>query len=190
MSPGAVETSAVPEPRGWSSERTAPVVVRADLLPGLSALSLVALLGMPLAWAWSRLAPPQQSLLGRSGAPVPAQIVESYHRFDALAVFLLLAFGTGLVASAVLWTLRGRRGPVLLVAGVLGSLISSWLAIRMGATFAAELYPAPAGLGFGDPLTAPPEVASWWAVLAQPLAMALGYGIATSWNGFDDLGRR
>ncbi|WP_243793295.1 DUF2567 domain-containing protein [Saccharopolyspora gloriosae] len=195
MPPGAVETSGTPEPAGplLPSERdarTTRVAVRADLLPALSTLSLVALLGLPLGWVWSRIAPPQGSVLSSTGTLVAAQIVESYHRFDALAMFLLVAFGTGLVTAAVLWTFRRRRGPVLLVAAVLGSLISSWLAIRMGTTFAAELYPWPVGLAVGDTLIAPPEAPTGWAVVVQPMAMALGYGLAASWNGFDDLGRR
>ena len=149
MSSGAVEASGTPEPAGavrvpGPDERPSRVAVRADLLPALSALSLVALLGMPLGWVWSRLAPPQASLLGRSGTPVPAQIVESYHEFDALALFLLLSFATGVVTAAVLWTFRRRRGPVLLVAAALGSLVSAWLAMRMGSTFAGcLLYTSP-----------------------------------------------
>ncbi|MEU6129096.1 DUF2567 domain-containing protein [Saccharopolyspora sp. NPDC047091] len=195
MSSGAVEASGTPEPAGavrvpGPDERTSRVAVRADLLPALSALSLVALLGMPLGWVWSRLAPPQASLLGRSGTPVPAQIVESYHEFDALALFLLLSFATGIVTAAVLWTFRRRRGPVLLVAAALGSLVSAWLAMRMGSTFAGELYPWPADLGYGSALTVPPAVGTSWAVLVQPFGLALGYGLAASWNGFDDLGRR
>ncbi|GAB2668153.1 DUF2567 domain-containing protein [Saccharopolyspora gloriosae] len=195
MPSGTVETSETPEPAepvrpSERAHRATRVAVRTDLLPALSTLSLVALLGLPLGWVWSRIAPPQGSVLGRAGTPVPAQIVESYHGFDALAMFLLVAFGTGLVTAAVLWTFRRRRGPVLLVAAVLGSLVSSWLAIRMGTTFAAELYPWPTGLTVGDSLTVPPEAPTAWAVVVQPMAMALGYGLAASWNGFDDLGRR
>src|SRR5690606_25813215 len=62
------------------------VVVKADLLPAVSAVSLVALLGLPLGWLWSRLAPPQQSVRGPNGSLTPL-LVESYHAFDAIAIF-------------------------------------------------------------------------------------------------------
>lgn len=188
----AVETDGNPEPAAAPEipARTARVAVRADLLPALSTLSLVGLLGMPLGWLWSRLAPPQRSVLTVEGRPVPVEVVESYHEFDALALFLLLTFGAGVLTAAVLWAVRRRRGPVLLVGAVLGSLVAAWLAMRMGATFAGQLYPMPTAPAAGDELAVAPEVRTGWAVLVQPLGVALVYGLAASWNGFDDLGRR
>jgi uncharacterized protein DUF2567 len=165
------------------------VVVKADLLSAVSVLSLVALLGLPIGWVWSRLAPPQQSVLGEQGALTPL-LVESYHEFDAVAIFALLAFAAGLLTAAALWLLRGRRGPVLLLAGVLGSLVASWLAIQTGASLAAGLYAMPPHPRVGDLIAIAPDIGTRWVLLAQPLAVALGYGVAASWNGLDDLGRR
>lgn len=165
------------------------VVVKADLLPAISAISLVSLLGLPVGWLWSRLAPPQESVLGQGGSVTPL-LVESYHEFDGIAIFSLLAFAAGLLTAAVLWRIRGRRGPVMLIGGVLGSLVASWLGIQMGGSFAAGLYPMPPNPQLGDLITIAPEVTTKWALVAMPLALSLGYGIATSWNGFDDLGRR
>lgn len=165
------------------------VVVKADLLPAISAVSLIALLGLPVGWVWSRLAPPQESVLGQGGSVTPL-LVESYHEFDGIAIFTLLAFAAGLLTAAVLWRMRGRRGPVLLIGGVLGALVASWLGIQMGGSFAAGLYPMPPSPQLGDLITMAPEITTKWVLVAMPLALALGYGIATSWNGFDDLGRR
>ncbi|MGP4018086.1 DUF2567 domain-containing protein [Saccharopolyspora sp. 5N708] len=165
------------------------VVVKADLLPAVSALSLVALLGLPIGWVWSRLAPPQESVLGEQGTLTPL-LVESYHDFDAIAIFALLAFAAGLLTAAVLWLLRGRRGPVLLIAGALGSLVASWLGIQLGASFAAGLYAMPSNPRLGDLIAIAPEINTHWVLLTQPLGVALGYGLAASWNGLDDLGRR
>lgn len=165
------------------------VVVKADLLPAISAVSLIALLGVPLGWVWSRLAPPQGKLLGPGGSVEPL-MAESYHAFDAIAIFALLAFAAGLLTSAVLWRMRRRRGPVLLLGGVLGSLVASWLGISMGASFAAGLYPMPSNPAVGDLITIAPEITTQWVLLVQPFAVALGYGVAVSWNGLDDLGRR
>ncbi len=82
------------------------------------------------------------------------------------------------------------RGPVLLIAIVLGSLIAAWLGVQVGASFAASAFPVPPTPRPGDVFAMAPEVSTPWAVLAQPLAAALVYGLAASWNGADDLGRR
>lgn len=165
------------------------VVVKADLLPAVSAVSLISLLGLPIGWVWSRLAPPQESVLGAQGKLTPL-LVEGYHGFDAIAIFALLAFAAGLLTSSVLWLVRRRRGPVLLIAGVIGSVVASWLGVQLGASFAGGLYAMPANPQLGDLITVAPEVSTYWVLLVQPLAFALGYGLAASWNGLDDLGRR
>lgn len=166
------------------------VVVKADILPAVSALSTVALLGLPLGWVWSRLALPKESVITESGDLVPLMLVESYHEFDGLGLFLLLSFAMGVLVAAGLWMLRERRGPVMLLAGVLGSLVAAWLGMRTGTSLAAGLYPAPARPEVGGLVSVAPELSQQWAVLAAPLAVALAYGLATAWNGMDDLGRR
>ncbi|MBE9374238.1 DUF2567 domain-containing protein [Saccharopolyspora sp. HNM0983] len=163
-------------------------VVRADLLPALSAASLIALLGVPLGWIWSRLAPPEHGVLAPGGTT--SSLVESYHEFDALALFLLLSAGFGVLVGAVLWLVRSRRGPVLLVGAAIGSLLAAWLGMQLGGSFAAALHPPPADPAVGQPVARAPEIGTGWAVLVQPLTCALTYGLAASWNGFDDLGRR
>lgn len=172
----------------WKAQNP-KVVIKADLLPAVSVLSLVALLGMPLGWLWSRLAPPQESTIDRSGNVVPV-LVESFHRFDALAIFMLFSTALGVLTGAAVWMLRGRRGPVILLAAVLGSAVAAWLGMRVGTGFAAGLYPMPSSPKVGDVFLVAPEVTEFAALLCQPLAVALVYGLAASWNGLDDLGRR
>lgn len=166
------------------------VVIKPDLIPALSVLSLISMLGLPLGWLWSRLAPAQESMFTGSGEPAPLLTVETYHRFDSLATFLLLSLAVGVLTASALWMSRRRRGPVMLIAGALGSLLAGWLAIRVGTSLAAGLYPVPADLVAGEVFTVAPDLTEWWAVLAQPLALSLVYGLAASWNGLDDLGRR
>ncbi|SFD78418.1 Protein of unknown function [Actinopolyspora alba] len=177
----------------WRQLRTRPprpgVVFGADLLPALSVLSLVTLLGFPLGWIWAHLAPPRESTMTRQGELVPV-LVESYHRFDGLAVFLLLSSACGVLVAAAAWQLRGRRGPVLLVAMVLGSLLSAWLGMRLGTSFAAGMYPVPDTLRPGDLVAVAPRLDTLVGLLGQPLTVALTYGLVASWNGLDDLGRR
>ncbi|MBB3661186.1 MULTISPECIES: DUF2567 domain-containing protein [Prauserella salsuginis group] len=166
------------------------VVVKADLLPAISVVSFVALLGIPVGWLWSLLAPPQRMrVMGGEAGELPLQL-ESWHRFDALAVFLLLGLAAGIAVGVVVWLLRERRGPVILVAAVLGSVVSAWLAMQMGLSFAGSRYAITDPPEVGAVVEAAPVLETGWAVLAQPLTTALVYGMLAIWNSRDDLGRR
>ncbi|GAB2756900.1 DUF2567 domain-containing protein [Salinifilum aidingensis] len=164
-------------------------VVKPDLLPGLSAASLVAMLGVPLGLVWSLLAPPRQRGVAPSGDLVPL-LTDNYHAFDAMAIFALLAATAGAWTGAVMWMVRRRRGPVYALAGALGSVGASWLGTQLGVTFAALWFPSPDRPRPGDVLTMPPEAPTAWVVLVQPMAFVLVYALAAAWNGRDDLGRR
>jgi hypothetical protein len=163
---------------------------RADLLGAVSVLSVVALLGLPLAWLWARLAPPQLSLVQSSGtlAALPA---ESQHRFDDLALFVLLGLAAGVVSGIAVWLLRQRRGPLALLALAVGSLVAAWLAMRTGLSFAEGRYaPAVRSAAPSTVVAAVPTLESAWVVLVQPLAAVLAYSVAAAINGLEDLGRR
>nr|WP_083472860.1 DUF2567 domain-containing protein [Kibdelosporangium phytohabitans] len=164
------------------------VVIKADLLPAISVLSLVSLVGVPLAWLWAQLAPSQLKQVTVRG-PIPLT-AESYHRFDSIAVFVLLGLGAGLVVGVAVWFMRERRGPVTMIAAVLGSLGAAYLATLMTGMFTGWIYDVPSATNVGDQVTVPPTLESVWVILAQPLATALAYGVLAAWNGMDDLGRR
>ena len=164
------------------------VVVKADLLPAVSILSFVALLGMVVGRLWSLLAPPERKQVQPNGsAPL---LEESYHRFDDLAVFLLLCLGAGLVTGLGVWFLRERRGPVVMVAAVLVSAAGSWLAMQVGVGWAQGRFPVGGTPAVGDIVSTAPVLESAWGILAWPFATALVYGVLAAWNGMDDLGRR
>jgi hypothetical protein len=164
------------------------VVVKRDLLPAVSVLSTVALSGLLLGWLWSILAPPQRVILV-DGQQLPL-LDESYHRFDDLILFVLLGLGMGLVVGGVVWLLRERRGPVIMIAAVLGSALGAWLAMKVGVSWAGAHYALPGTPANRTVFDQPPVLESSWVILAQPLATALAYGTLTAWNGMDDLGRR
>ncbi|MEU6643870.1 DUF2567 domain-containing protein [Saccharomonospora sp. NPDC046836] len=166
------------------------VVVKADLLPAVSVLSLVGLLGIPLGWLWSVVAPPQRMRVVRSdGAMVPLQL-ESWHRFDDLAIFVLMALVAGLIVGVAVWFLRERRGPVILLAAVAGSLLATWLTARMGIAFADGRYAVTEAPALGAIVERAPVLETAWVLVAQPLTTALAYGLLAMWNSQDDLGRR
>lgn len=165
------------------------VHVKTDILPAVSVFSLLSLVGIPIAYLWAQLAPPQMKAVAQNGVLIPLT-AESYHRFDALAIFVALGLGSGFVVGLGVWFLRERRGPVIMVGAVLGSLGSAFLAYLLTSAFTGMMYTMPAATKLADVVTIAPTIESGWAVMAQPLATALAYGVLAAWNGMDDLGRR
>lgn len=175
--------------RAGLAQRRPKVVVKADLLPAISVLSLVALVGMLIGWLWSLLAPPQrlQVITGGELYPLPE---ESYHRFDAVAVFVLLSLAGGLLVGAAVWLLRNRRGPVVMLAAIAGMVLAGWLAMSMGASFANSRYEITGTPKVGEIVTQAPAIESSWVLLVAPFAVAFAYGSLAAVNGMPDLGRR
>ena len=162
----------------------------ADLLGAVGVLAAVALLGLPMAWLWSRLAPVQVSVVqaDRTLAALPP---ESQHRFDDLALFVLIGFAAGVLSGVAVWLLRQRRGPLALLALAAGSVIAAWLAMRIGLSFVDGRYADAVRAAAPDAVvSAVPRLESAWVLTAQPLAAVLVYGVAAATNGLDDLGRR
>lgn len=194
----------LPTPVGWAQavgpngemiaarlpRRRASVVIKADLLPAVSVASTAALIGLPLAWIWSRIAPAIPAILNSTGQPTPLPTPYGYHRFDDLAAFLLIGLSAGVVTGVAMWMLRERRGPVILLAGVVGAFVAAWLAMHTGLSFAAGHYALSTAPAAGSVFSIAPRLETGWGVLAQPLATALTYGVLAAWNGTNDLGRR
>ncbi|TCO56627.1 DUF2567 domain-containing protein [Actinocrispum wychmicini] len=165
------------------------VRVKADILPAVSVFSLVSLVGIPVGWLWSRLAPGQLKVVAQNGVLIPLT-EESYHRFDAIAIFVALGLGAGLLVGVAVWFMRERRGPVVMIGAVLGSLGAAFLALMLTGMFTGWIFSSPTATKLGDVVSLAPKLESVWAVMAQPLATALAYGVLAAWNGMDDLGRR
>jgi len=163
------------------------VVIKADLLPAAICLVVIALLGLVVGWVWSLLAPPQRMrVLPDRQVPLP---VESYHRFDDVVLFVLLCLGAGLVTGLAVWLLRRWRGPVIMIAAVLGSVAATVVARQFGLMLAQARFEMPAQPKVGDVVSAVPGLETWWILLAWPLTTALAYGVLAAWNGADDLDR-
>ena len=165
-------------------ERRPRVVVKADLLPAVSVLGTLTLLSFPLAFAWSRLAPPER--VRTQGALE----LESWHRFDDLAVFGFLLLGLGIVVGVVVWLLRERRGPVVFLAAVLGVALAGALAMLLGVGWANSHYAISSPPALGSVIELAPRLESWWVLLNGPLGVSIAYSLLATWNGRDDLGRR
>ena len=165
------------------------VVVKADLLPSVTVASTIGMAGIPIGWLWAQLAPGRKAVITSAGTPTPFELA-SWHSFDALVIFALLLLGAGVFIGALTWLLRERRGPVVMVAAVAGSLLSGWLGMLMGKAFLGDTYTVTEPPQVGDVITLAPEIATTWVIIVQPLAVAVVYALLAAWNGRDDLGRR
>ncbi|MEU8211045.1 DUF2567 domain-containing protein [Micromonospora sp. NPDC049044] len=121
----------------------------------LGAVLALAVLGVPFGLLWAALAPDTPVVKTVEGAiyadPQPEQPIA------ADGWFSLLGLGFGLLVALALWfVLRRRRGPVGLLAAVLGALVAAPVAWQVGrrvglATFDRLLATAPAGQAFTKP---------------------------------------
>ncbi|WP_329789712.1 DUF2567 domain-containing protein [Lentzea sp. DG1S-22] len=188
-----VRTEPVPEPPYVYHYYLRPrpkVVVKRDLLPGLVVALTTFAAGLPAAYLWSWLAPAQLKIVSAQDGKLYPIGVESYHRLDALMVFVLIGLGAGVVTGIAVWLLRQRRGPVAMLGMTAGSFGAAWFAQYLGGSLAAGRYPMPSTIEANDTLLVAPALETWWGILAWPLGAALAYGCCAAWNGLDDLGRR
>jgi Protein of unknown function (DUF2567) len=188
MSTTQAQAQQAPEPVPTPSG----VLVRADWVPALGVLGAVVVLGLPLGALWGWLAPPEFVMrLAHAATPggvaaTPGGVLpfsgQSEHRFDDMATFVLFGLAAGMLTGAALWLfLRRCRGPLVLLAAVLGSLVAAWLAMRTGLWLAAARYPGLASTGV--PFPRAPVLQSGWVIVAQPFGVAVAYCIATAWSG-------
>ncbi|MGC4805810.1 DUF2567 domain-containing protein [Micromonospora sp. DT233] len=156
--PGAVDR---PDDAGAVDRPDPGAVARPQRRPGrLVALVLavavaVSVAGVPLGLLWAALAPGTPVVKTPAGAvyaePQPEQPIA------ADGWFSLLGLGFGVLAALALWVLlRRRRGPVGLLAGVLGGLGAAPVAWQVGrrvglSTFQRLLVEAPDGQAFTKP---------------------------------------
>ena len=166
------------------------VVVKADLLPAVSVLGTVAVLGVPIAFLWSWIAPAERMRVIAADGTRAALELESWHRFDDLAIFGFLLLGLGLLTGIVVWLLRERRGPVVFVAAVAGATLAGWLAMQMGTGLATSDYTVSTPPALGSVVEIAPQLETGWVLLIAPFAVSTVYGLLAAWNGRDDLGRR
>lgn len=165
------------------------VTIKRDLLPAVSVLSTVALLGLAVGWLWSRLAPPQRKVITQDGQAATLTD-ESYHRFDSLVIFMLLCIAAGIVTGVAVWYLRERRGPVIMLAAAGGGALGGWLAQSVGKSWAEGHWPVPQSVKPLDIVSVAPVLESQWGLILWPLMTALAYGVLAAMNGMDDMGRR
>lgn len=166
-----------------------------ETIPGLSrevrsaaGVAGAVLLASALAGAlWGLLAPTVRLLVLEPGQG-SALTGESVHRFDALALFVLIGAVVGLLSAAAVWQLRRVRGPILLLGLLLSSIIGALVMIGFGEAVAQWDNPRPVDPPVGNVVAVAPEVDTWLALIVQPLVASLLMLVLVALSPTDDLG--
>ncbi|MFI6822612.1 DUF2567 domain-containing protein [Micromonospora sp. NPDC050187] len=143
-------TGVAPDPDG-----TDGTPVRRVLTRTAGTIGLLTLLGVPLGLLWAALAPGTPVIKTSDGAVYAEAQPEQPIAADGW--FSLLGLGFGVLVALGLWfLLRRHRGPLGLLAGVLGSLGAAVVAWQLGRRIGLEkfqrlLVEAPAGRHFDKP---------------------------------------
>lgn len=157
--------------------------LRAALAVGVGVLVVSAVLGV----AWGFLAPAERLVVVADGRGAPLT-GESMHRFDALAIFVCLGAGLGVVSAAAAWRARSVRGPLVLLALLAGSLAGAYAMSDIGELVAEVRNPRPDDPLVGSIVTLPAEVEAWQALLIQPLVAGLVVLFLAALSTAEDLG--
>ncbi|BCB88388.1 hypothetical protein Psuf_057010 [Phytohabitans suffuscus] len=189
--PAVVAANGWREPRrkGWP----APLV-------GLVVALALAVLGAPLGWLWSVLAPGVPLVKTEGGARLTDPQPEEFVAADGW--FTLLGLGFGLLAAIVVWAaVRRHRGPFVLLGVAVGTvgaaLVAWWLGdLLVQGDFDELLASAPPG----TPLSRPPELRAggfeWlWGViptlrgdvLLPAFSAVVAYTLLAGWSRYPSL---
>lgn len=132
---GANGTAAAPVFDGLTSPPTpgnAPKrPIGGDLAVGGMVLVALAVVGIPLGLLWQAIAPRVELVATETGFRYTTESPEGYAGDDGM--FTFLGLGLGMLAAIAVWMLlRRHRGPIQVVALVLGSIAAQVVAWRFG----------------------------------------------------------
>ncbi len=136
---------------------------------------VAAVIGAALGVVWALLAPPRHlGVLGDGRAAVLTG--ESLHRFDAVALFVLVTAAAGVVGATAVW--RAAEGTIGRATGVVASAaVGSVSAAGVGLGLAALRFPNAAATDAADAagtvVALAPGLVTPMAVLLAPLAAAV-----------------
>jgi hypothetical protein len=100
-------------------------------LVALAVAAVIAVLGFPLGWLWSSVAPWLPGVVEPDGLFLAQPYGEQ--RAGAETWYIMLSIGAGIIIAIVAWVaLRRFRGPLMVAALAVGGIAASWLAWRFG----------------------------------------------------------
>lgn len=165
-------------PRRW--------FLRGELRAALLAVLALAVAGVPVGAIWSLVTPHVRIVITAAGPDLLTYETDAFFAGDGS--FFLMGLAAGLVAGAVGWLLRRYRGPVLLAAVVLGSLVGAVVAWQVGrhaglAHYHQLLHSTQVGRQFDKPVA----LRGKSVLLAQAFMAALTYLVLAVWSSRPDL---
>ncbi|MGX1807836.1 DUF2567 domain-containing protein [Nocardia sp. NPDC055321] len=168
------------------SEDSAAMVVREARAAAVVFGALVAASGVA-GVLWAFLAPAEQLWVvdPERGAALTG---ESLHRFDGVAIFVLLGLVVAFLSAAAAWRWRRVRGPILLLGLLGGSLVGAVVMRLVGEALAEQRHPRPDTPVVHTIIEFAPTVEGWPALLVQPLVTVLVVLFLAALSTSDDLG--
>jgi hypothetical protein len=193
----AVGRAYVPAPPFPTGE---PLVRMPEITAAVAVALLLSVIGFPLGWLWSSIAPhtPVQMI---SGGAVLSQPEQEQLIADE-GWYLILTVLTGIVVASLAWALlrRYRGVPVALglaVGGVIGGAITAWFGHSIGNAHFKELVNhAPVGTNFSAPVSLRVKQMGWWHhflpyargdVLALAITAVVIYLLLAAFSAFPSL---
>ena len=166
--------------RGWPE-------IRADLRTSARLVLALAVAGVPAGLAWWGLAPRADFRITDAG-PEPLGSPSGELLVADDAVFVLVLAVVGLIAGAVAWQLRRRRGVATVVALALGAVVTSVVAWQVGELLGVG--PTEAQIAdVGAVVTTSLTLGSPAAIAVAPFTAVLVYVLAVLTVHDDGLGR-
>jgi hypothetical protein len=167
----------------WQGRRE----LRADLRSSAWLVLVLALAGLPVGVLWWLLAPRADYRITADGPVVLGQPTEELLVADDV-VFVLVLAGVGLLAGAVAWRLRRRRGVATLLALAVGTALTGAVAWQLGEVLGAG--PTEADLtAVGGVVTTALTLGSLPALAIGPFTAVLAYVVAVLYVADDGIGR-
>lgn len=157
--------------------------LRAALFMVAGALIASALGGV----VWGVLAPTERLLVVEPGRGATLT-GESLHRFDSVAIFVLIGAVTGLLSAAAAWRWRSARGPVLQGGLLIGSGLGALLMAQLGTQVAQWQHPRPVDPPVGQIVELAAQMDTWLALIVQPLIASLVMLFLAALSPSEDLG--
>jgi len=179
-------------PVGWRPVQPAGVPglrgSRQDLRGALLTVLALAVAGLPAGGLWIWLAPrADYRVTANDVEPIGSPPSSELFMADD-GVFVLVLAGLGLLAGLVVWSLRRRRGVLILAALAAGMLAAGVVAWLLGEWVAPG--PTEAALAdVGARITTGVSLGATAALAVGPFVGVLTYLVATALTSRDDLGR-
>lgn len=145
-------------------------------------------LGVLAGALWPFLTPTAQLVQLEGGAGLLPG--ESARLFDAVAVFVCVFLVAGLVGGFAAWVApraREVRGPAALAAVLVGAAGGNAAGLLVAGAVAGWRFPDLPGAGLGEVFARTPEVPTWSAAMAMPLAACAAYLVAAVLSPWDAL---